>query len=68
LEGVALFENLSEEDRIGLAQVIDRRQVEAGTTLFRAGDAGDCLYVVQSGEVELFIKDTAGQKIVLTVA
>lgn len=68
LEGVKLFENLSEEDRALLAQAIDRRTVAAGTTLFQTGDAGDCLYVVQSGEIELFIRDTTGQKIVLTVA
>ncbi len=68
LEGVMLFEKLSEEDRAALAQAINLRHVSQGTTLFQAGDAGDCLYVVQSGEVELFIKDTTGQKIVLTVA
>lgn len=68
LEGVKLFENLSEEDRALLAQAIDRRTVAAGTTLFQTGDAGDCLYVAQSGEIELFIRDTTGQKIVLTVA
>ena len=68
LEGVRLFEHLSDEDRVSLAQVIDLRQVARDATLFQAGDTGDCLYVVQSGEVELYIKDTAGQKIVLTVA
>lgn len=68
LEGVALFERLDEDDRRSLAEVIDRRTVAAGQTLFRTGDAGDSLYVVQAGEVELYIKDTAGQKIVLHVA
>ncbi len=68
LEGVALFEHLDADDRQALAEVIDRRPLAAGATLFRAGDSGDSLYVVQSGQVELFIKDTAGQKIVLTVA
>lgn len=68
LDGVALFEQLDEEDRRSLAEVIDLRPVAAGETLFKAGDSGDSLYVVQTGQVELFIKDTAGQKIVLTVA
>lgn len=63
-----LFEQLSEEDRAQLAQVVDRRELAAGTTLFQAGEPGESLFVVSSGEVELFIKDTAGQKIVLTVA
>jgi len=68
LAGVALFEHLSDEDRRSLAAVIDHRHLAAGATLFNAGEPGDSLYVVQAGEVELFIKDTAGQKIVLTVA
>jgi uncharacterized membrane protein len=63
-----LFEQLTEEDRAQLAQVVDRRELPAGTTLFQAGEPGESLFVVSSGEVELFIKDTAGQKIVLTVA
>ena len=63
-----LFEQLTEEDRAQLALVVDRRELAAGTTLFQAGEPGESLFVVSAGEVELFIKDTAGQKIVLTVA
>jgi len=63
-----LFEQLTEEDRAQLAKVVDRRELAAGTTLFQAGEPGESLFVVSAGEVELFIKDTAGQKIVLTVA
>ncbi len=68
LEGVELFEHLTDDDRHALAEVIDRRPLAAGATLFQAGEPGDSLYVVQSGEIELYIKDTAGQKIVLTIA
>jgi CRP/FNR family cyclic AMP-dependent transcriptional regulator len=63
-----LFEQLTEDDRAQLALVVDRRELPAGATLFQAGEPGESLFVVSSGEVELFIKDTAGQKIVLTVA
>jgi CRP/FNR family transcriptional regulator, cyclic AMP receptor protein len=63
-----LFEQLTEDDRAQLALVVDRRELLAGTTLFQAGEPGESLFVVSTGEVELFIKDTAGQKIVLTVA
>ncbi|MBL0028212.1 MAG: DUF1003 domain-containing protein [Rhodanobacteraceae bacterium] len=68
LAGVELFEHLSEEDRIGLARVVDLRRLDAGATLFSKGDPGESLYIVRSGEIELFIRDTTGQKIVLTVA
>jgi uncharacterized membrane protein len=63
-----LFEQLTEDDRQQLAKVVDRRDLAAGTTLFQAGEPGESLFVISHGEVELFIKDTAGQKIVLTVA
>jgi CRP/FNR family cyclic AMP-dependent transcriptional regulator len=60
-----MFELLNEDDRLALAKVIDEEKVSEGQTLFQAGDPGDSLFIVQSGEIELFIKDTAGQKIVL---
>ncbi len=68
LAELELFEHLPEEDRAGLAAVVDQIDVPADTVLFRTGDPGDSLYVIRHGEVELYIKDTAGQKIVLTVA
>jgi uncharacterized membrane protein len=63
-----MFDHLNEDDRVALANVIDELKVPAGHTLFQAGDPGDSLFIMQSGEIELFIKDTAGQKIVLTTA
>jgi CRP/FNR family transcriptional regulator, cyclic AMP receptor protein len=68
LDGVELFEHLTVHDRNSLADVIDLRSLPTGQILFRAGEPGDSLFVVQTGEIELYIKDTAGQKIVLTVA
>ncbi len=57
-----MFEHLNEDDRIALAKVIDELKVPAGHTLFQAGDPGDSLFIVRVGQIELFIKDTAGQK------
>jgi len=68
LTGVKLFELLSDEDRAALAAVVDCIHVEAGQTLFESGHPGESLFVVRSGEVELFIRDNSGQKIVLTNA
>src|SRR6266853_154246 len=68
LANIKMFELLNEDDRIALAKVVDELNVPAGHTLFQAGDPGDSLFIVQSGQIELFIKDTAGQKIVLTTA
>jgi len=63
LVGIALFEHLSDAERMELAHFIDLRSLQAGQTLFHAGQPGDAMYVVKSGEIELFIKDHAGQKI-----
>jgi CRP/FNR family cyclic AMP-dependent transcriptional regulator len=68
LVGINMFELLDVDDREALAKVIDEEKLLAGQTLFQAGDPGESLFIVQSGEIELFIKDTAGQKIVLTTA
>jgi len=68
LANIKMFELLNEDDRVALARVVDELNVPAGHTLFQAGDPGDSLFIVKSGEIELFIKDTAGQKIVLTTA
>lgn len=67
LAEVELFEHVSNEDRTRLAEFIDVRVLAAGETLFKTGEPGESLYVVRSGEVELFVKDTAGQKILLTI-
>jgi uncharacterized membrane protein len=68
LEGVHLFEHLSAADRAGLAEAVDRRPLTAGELLFSTGDPGESLFIVKTGQVELFLVDTAGQKIVVTVA
>jgi CRP/FNR family transcriptional regulator, cyclic AMP receptor protein len=68
LADIRMFDHLNEDDRLALANVIDELKVPEGHTLFQAGDPGDSLFIVQSGQIELFIKDTAGQRIVLTTA
>ncbi|HEY0367570.1 MAG TPA: DUF1003 domain-containing protein [Pyrinomonadaceae bacterium] len=68
LNGIEFFALLKEEDRQALANVVDSISLNAGDTLFQAGEPGESLFVVRSGSIELFIKDTVGQKIVLTIA
>jgi CRP/FNR family cyclic AMP-dependent transcriptional regulator len=68
LVNIRMFEHLNADDRAALAQVIDESAIPEGQTLFQAGDPGDSLFIIMKGHVELFIKDTAGQKILLTTA
>ena len=68
LATVKLFELLDEDELNELARSIDTANLKAGETLFNAGDYGESLYIVNSGQVELYIRDTAGQKIILKIA
>jgi len=68
LSGIEFFDFLKDDDRRELANVVDAIKLTAGETLFHTGDPGEALFVVRSGSIELYIKDTAGQKIVLTIA
>ena len=68
LSGIPYFELLDEEDRIDIAGTIDVVTLAPGEPLFQAGDPGDSLFIVHKGEIELYVRDNVGQKIVLTTA
>ena len=68
LEDVAFFKLLDADERKELAAVLDEARFTKGETLFRIGDPGDSLYLVHTGEVEMFVKDHTGEKILLTTA
>lgn len=67
LAEVELFEHLDDAERERLAAFIGWRELAAGTELFRAGQPGEAMYVVSHGEIELYIRDHAGQKIPLAI-
>jgi len=68
LARISLFQQLDDDERSVLAQVMVEKTVSPGETLFRAGEPGDAMFIVFDGKVDLFVKDKAGQKIVLHVA
>ena len=65
---VGLFELLGEDERRTLAENCGTVRLSGGECLFQIGEPGGTLYVVSSGAVEIYIKDTAGQKILLKTA
>src|SRR3712207_4829193 len=67
LEDLDFFTILGDEDRRELAAVVDLIKLTDGETLFRAGDPGESLFLVRAGEVELYVRDNAGQKIILDI-
>ena len=68
LANLSLFAMLDDDERTVLAAAMQERTVRANDCLFRIGDPGDQMFIVRTGQVELFVKDKAGQKIVLHVA
>jgi CRP/FNR family transcriptional regulator len=61
----ALFSGLDESDFAHIHEPIDQYHIRPGTTLYRAGDAGDYMFTVRSGTLKLvqFLPD-GGQRIV----
>ena len=65
LSDVAFFESLDDDERAVLAQHIDRRHYPAGATIFRDGESSGAMYVIRTGEVELWLFDEDKNRVVL---
>lgn len=65
---VGLFELLSEDERRMLAKTGGTVDFAADQILFQTGEPGGTLYVVESGKVEIYLQDHAGQKVLLKTA
>ena len=68
LKEVPLFELLDDNERTELAAQLDIVNFAAGQTIFNYGEPGDAIFVISSGEVEVFFKNDTGERIVLEVA
>jgi uncharacterized membrane protein len=68
LSSVPLFERLDDEERALLAAQIEDVEFPAGTTIFKRGDPGDAIFIVAAGEVEIYVEDTTGHRIVFETA
>jgi CRP/FNR family transcriptional regulator len=62
---VAMFTDLSQDERRRLAEVGVPRSWEPGEVIFRAGDHGDTCYVIRSGSVRVTRRHTDGRSIAL---
>jgi uncharacterized membrane protein len=65
LSEVPLFQLLDEQERADLASQLDVVTFPAGHTLWKVGDPGGELFVIRSGEAEVFFKNDTGERIVL---
>jgi CRP/FNR family transcriptional regulator, cyclic AMP receptor protein len=68
LKQIPLLAMLDDDELAVLCTVVAEQALPGGETLFRAKEQGDSMFIVKSGTVELFVRDTVGTKIVLRVA
>jgi uncharacterized membrane protein len=67
LAEVPLFSRLDDKERDDLAQKLHIENFTAGHVVFRHGDPGESLYIVRSGQVEAFVQNQTGERIVLDI-
>lgn len=65
LNEVEHLRELKPDERTALAEKIDLLRYAPGENVFLSGDPGNAMYIVRSGEVEIFVKNDQGEKIVL---
>jgi uncharacterized membrane protein len=68
LAQVSLFSLLDEQERGILAARVEAIDLPAGASIFNTGDPGDTLYIVISGQVEVYFRNDTGERIVLETA
>jgi len=65
LNEIEHLRELKREEKAALAEKIDLLRYSAGQPVFNYGDPGHAMYIVRSGEVEIYVKNDQGEKIVL---
>jgi len=66
LRQVPLFESLDNEAAGELCHLLEGLDSKTGTCLFRAGDEGDAMYVIERGRVRICVRTTQGHELTLT--
>lgn len=65
LKDIPLFRLLEDSEREELARQLELVRFAAGEPIFFIGDPGDAIYIVSTGEAEVFFKNDTGERMVL---
>jgi len=65
LRSVPLFASLDDDAARELRSLLSDKSVAQNTRLFRQGDKGDAMYLIESGRVRISIRDEEEQEVVL---
>ncbi len=63
LQAIPLFADLEDGELMDVLRIAKPVQHEPGHVICRQGDPGECMYVIQSGEVTINIKGADGRPI-----
>ena len=66
LRHVPLFGSLDDEAAAELCHLLESLDCKAGTSLFRAGDQGDAMYIIEHGKVRICVRASDGNEVTLT--
>jgi uncharacterized membrane protein len=66
LRHVPLFESLDNEAAHELCELFESLDSKSGTVLFRAGDEGDAMYIIEEGQVRICVRAKDGHEVTLT--
>jgi CRP/FNR family transcriptional regulator, cyclic AMP receptor protein len=66
LRQVPLFESLDAEAAHELCELLESLDSKAGAVLFRTGDEGDAMYIIEEGKVRICVRTKDGHEVTLT--
>ena len=66
LRQVPLFESLDDEAADELCHLLESLDCKAGAFLFRAGDEGNAMYIIERGKVRICVHTVDGREVTLT--
>ncbi len=62
LSRIEIFKHVSLANLENLSRAIDMQTFAPGFLVFREGDQGDAMYLIEHGEVEITVRDRSGQE------
>lgn len=65
LRSVPLFSSLDDDSAKELRELLREKRVTGNTRLFNAGEKGNAMYLIQSGRVQISIRDEDGHDLIL---
>jgi uncharacterized membrane protein len=67
LRNIPLFQMFDDEELATLAGQLEEVNLLTGERLFKMGDTGDEMYLVQEGRIELYLQDKANERVRLGI-